>query len=237
MVRILPVGDSALTIEFGQSIDEDINAKVVALHTALACDPISGVRESLPTYRSLLVRYDPAVMRGAALSELLAARLDGLKGLKPQVRRWRVPVHYGGEAALDLEDLAATKGLSVDGLIRLHCSVEYRVYMIGFAPGMAYLGGLPEPLHTPRLGVPRQRITPGSVGIGGRQASINSIAGPSGWRFIGRTPLRLFDPRRRNPFLLAAGDVVLFEPVDAAAVAALDMRAEAGETIVEPERP
>jgi KipI family sensor histidine kinase inhibitor len=129
---------------------------------------------------------------------------------------------------MDLDELADMKRMSAEALIALHASVEYRVYMIGFAPGFAYLGGLPEVLHTPRLAVPRQRIDASAIGIGGKQASINSVPGPSGWRFIGRTPLKLFDPARDEPFLLRAGDRVRFRPVQANEAAALDAAAADG---------
>jgi KipI family sensor histidine kinase inhibitor len=125
----------------------------------------------------------------------------------------------------------------VDEVISLHSGAEYRVYMIGFAPGFAYLGGLPEVLHTPRLTTPRQHIVAGSIGIGGKQASINSLDGPSGWRFIGRTPLRLFDPQREEPALFRAGDTVRFKAIDAAEFERLEARVAAGETIAEPVLP
>jgi KipI family sensor histidine kinase inhibitor len=137
-------------------------------------------------------------------------------------RRIVVPIVYGGPVGMDLDELADMKEMSADALVALHASVEYRVYMIGFAPGFAYLGGLPELLHTPRLAVPRQRIEASAIGIGGKQASINSVPGPSGWRFIGRTPLKLFDPTRKEPFLLRAGDRVRFRPVLAEEASALD---------------
>lgn len=233
--RIVACGDSALSIELSNEIDEDVNARVIALAADLAERPIDGVVETVPTYRSLLVLYDPSIRRAQALRLELEARLRAAMPGRRAVRRFVVPVVYGGETGLDLAELADMKGLSADELVAIHAAGEYRVYMIGFAPGFAYLGGLPEILHTPRLATPRQRIEAGAIGIGGKQASINSVSGPSGWRFIGRTPLRLFDPSRSEPFLLRAGDHVRFRPIEPAEAAALDAASVAGKTVVEPE--
>ncbi|TQX85852.1 5-oxoprolinase subunit PxpB [Rhizobium sp. rho-13.1] len=211
--RILACGDSALSVELADTIDEAVSERVIALAASMADSPVDGVEELVPTYRSLMVVYDPAVVRGRSLALTLQQRLDTLVVGSVHPQRFDVPVVYGGAVGLDLQELAGMKGMTVSQLIELHSSVEYRVYMIGFAPGFAYLGGLPEILHTPRLPTPRQRIEAGAIGIGGKQASINSVPGPSGWRFIGRTLLRLFDPSRATPFLLGAGDRVRFRPV------------------------
>ncbi|OQP86535.1 allophanate hydrolase [Rhizobium rhizosphaerae] len=226
--RLAASGDRAVVIELSDEISEETNRRVVALAEDLDRHPIAGVVETVPTYRSLLVSYDPLILRGRDLRSLLLQRLatmriDGTRG-----RRLIVPVLYGGGAGLDLAAMAEMKQMHAADLVALHGAADYRVYMIGFAPGFAYLGGLPEVLHTPRLAVPRQRIEAGSIGIGGRQASINSVAGPSGWRFIGRTPLRLFDPAREHPFLLKAGDHVRFRAIDEAEAEALDAAVAAG---------
>jgi KipI family sensor histidine kinase inhibitor len=227
--RILACGDSALSIELSDTIDEAISDRVIALARSLAEVPVDGVEELVPTYRSLMVVYDPAIIRGRSLATLLQQRLGGLTGGHGDARHFDVPVVYGGVVGMDLQDLADIKGLTVSQLIELHASVEYRVYMIGFAPGFAYLGGLPETLHTPRLATPRQRIEASAIGIGGKQASINSVPGPSGWRFIGRTPLRLFDPARPQPFLLGAGDRLRFRPVSEDEAFRLDRLVAAGQ--------
>jgi inhibitor of KinA len=236
-MRILPAGDQALTVELSDQVDDATNRRVIALAESLAARPVDGITETVPTYRSLLVCYDPEVVRASALADTLAERLASLNVEHTPSRRWTVPVFYGGPAGMDLEDMARMKGIDADEVIRLHSGAEYRVYMIGFAPGFAYLGGLPEMLHTPRLTTPRQHIVAGSIGIGGKQASINSLDGPSGWRFIGRTPLMLFDPRRNEPALFRAGDTVRFEPIDAAEFEQLEARVVAGETIAEPVLP
>jgi KipI family sensor histidine kinase inhibitor len=235
--RIAACGDSALVIELSDEIDEETNRRVVALADSLATDAIDGIIETVPTYRSLLVVYDPALVRGSPLAPLLEARLADISSAHVAQRRIVVPVAYGGSVGLDLNELADLKQMSTDALIALHAAAEYRVYMIGFAPGFAYLGGLPEVLHTPRLAVPRQRIEASAIGIGGQQASINSVPGPSGWRFIGRTPLKLFDPAREEPFLLRAGDRVRFRPVEADEAADLDAASTQGTLAAEWESP
>jgi KipI family sensor histidine kinase inhibitor len=211
---LLPAGDRAVLFELGSTIDADTNARIIALAARLEAVQWAGVTEIVPTYRSLLVCYDPMALRGAELETRLLALWQGLTATAaPAGRLWRVPCLYGGEVGQDLETLASLKGLTPDEVIALHSGAEYRVYMIGFAPGFAYLGGLPERLHTPRLPVPRQSIPAGAIGIGGQQGSISSVAGPSGWRFVGWTPWNIFDAAAANPVLLRAGDRVRFEAV------------------------
>ncbi|TCU12638.1 5-oxoprolinase subunit PxpB [Rhizobium sullae] len=226
--RILACGDSALSVELSDTIDEAVSERVIALARNLADAPVNGVAELVPTYRSLMVFYDPETVRGHSLAMTLRQRLDALVVGDNHVRRFHVPVVYGGTVGMDLQELADMKELTVSQLIELHASAEYRVFMIGFAPGFAYLGGLPEILHTPRRATPRQRIEASAIGIGGKQASINSVPGPSGWRFLGRTPLRLFDPARAEPFLLKAGDRVTFRPVSEDEAETLDRAIAAG---------
>lgn len=235
--RIAACGDSALVIELSDKIDEEANRRVIALADSLAALAIHGVVETVPTYRSLLVVYDPALVRGSLLAPLLQASLAEVSSANVAPRRIVVPVLYGGAVGMDLNELADMKDMSAEALIALHAAAEYRVYMIGFAPGFAYLGGLPDSLHTPRLAVPRQRIEASAIGIGGKQASINSVPGPSGWRFIGRTPLKLFDPAREEPFLLRAGDRVRFRPIEADEAAALDAALLRGTLAAEWESP
>src|SRR6056297_444814 len=208
-----PSGDRALMLRFGDRIDPDVNALLVSFADQLREESIEGLTEIVPTYASLLVCYDPELVRGAALKERLRMLWQQRGSEVRQGRFWHVPCLYGGEVGQDLEWLAAEKGLHRDELIASHAGAEYRVYMIGFAPGFAYLGGLPDLLHTPRLAVPRQNIREGAIGIGGQQASVNSVAGPSGWRFVGWTPWRSFDAGRSDPFLFQAGDRIRFCPV------------------------
>jgi KipI family sensor histidine kinase inhibitor len=226
--RIAASGDRAVVIELSDEISEATNMRVVALAADLETSPIAGIVETVPTYRSLLVSYDPLIVRGRDLSALLVERLSAIAIGGSRGRRLVVPVLYGGDVGMDLEEMAEMKGMSVADLIAMHGSADYRVYMIGFAPGFAYLGGLPEKLHTPRLAVPRQRIEASAIGIGGKQASINSVPGPSGWRFIGRTPIKMFDPGRSEAFLLKAGDHVRFRSIEKDEAAELDAAVAAG---------
>lgn len=213
----LAAGDRALVLELGQSIDADVNARIIDLAARLTAENWPGITEIVPTYRSLLVCHDPMILRGAEVERRLLALWHAAQATAPAPGRlWRVPCVYGGSVGRDLDELAAMKGLTPREVIALHAGAEYRVYMIGFAPGFVYLGGLPELLHTPRLRAPRQNIPAGAIGIGGQQANINSVAGPSGWRFLGWTPWRIFDPTGPEPFLLRAGDRVRFFPVSAA---------------------
>lgn len=236
---VLACGDCALVLQIGETVDAAANARVIALAGAVEAardeGALDGLVDIVPTYRSLLVRYDPERIQGAALERALLGIARRPAGGGAAGRLWVVPCLYGGAVGQDLEDLARMKGLTVEELIALHSGAEYRVYMIGFAPGFAYLGGLPEILHTPRLPKPRQNIARGAVGIGGQQGNINSVAGPSGWRFLGWTPVRTFDPAGPAPFLLRAGDRVRFRPVDEAEARDLDARAAAGEAIVAPQ--
>ncbi|WP_319410840.1 5-oxoprolinase subunit PxpB [uncultured Cohaesibacter sp.] len=231
--RFLHCGDSAIAVELASEIDEKANQRVIMLAEDLAKRPIMGIEEVVPTYRSLLVLYDPEIIRGQGLIEAVTERLEALVDSAKATRSFTIPVLYGHEAGLDLEEMAQMKGLTPQDVISIHSSAEYRVYMIGFAPGFAYLGGVPEILHTPRLKVPRQHIEAGSIGIGGKQGNINSVSSPSGWRFLGRTPLKLFDANRSEPFLLQAGDRVSFRPIEPDEAQALDAAVARGETCLE----
>lgn len=229
--RFLPAGDAALTIELGDAIGAELNERVLAFDAAIQAAAIPGIVETVPTYRSISVHYDPAMLGAAELR----ARLDDLE-IDPEAGRtatrlWRIPVAYGGAYGMDLEHIAGLRGLTPERVVELHGAAEYRVYMIGFAPGFSYLGGLDERLHTPRRTEPRLRTPAGSVSIGGMQAAVSSVEVPSGWHMLGRTPVRTFDLRRDRPFLLSVGDAVRFEPIAHGEWEALDVRAAAGETV------
>src|SRR5215210_1292561 len=224
--RILPCGDSALAVEFGSEIDPAINARVLALD-ARVNQGVPGVVETVPTYRSLLVHYDPSATDFDALSVALTALSADLPDTPTQGRLWRIPVVYGGAFGVDLEVVAARHGLTPAELIARHAAPTYRVYMIGFVPGYAYLGGLDPDLATPRRETPRLKTPAGTISIGGSQAVVASIEAPSGWHLLGRTPVRSFMLDRDPVFLLEAGDRVTFEPVDVSRWDELDRAAEA----------
>ena len=231
--RILPCGDSAILVEFGDRIDVELNERVVALERVVQEFGFTGLVECVPAYRSLLVHVDPLIVDH---EEMMAALARLARDLQPQEgasRRWRVPVVYGGEHGVDLEPLATRHGISPAVATDLHASTVYRVHLVGFMPGFTYLGGLDPRLATPRRTVPRRRIPSGSVAIGGSQSAIGSIPSPSGWHLIGRTPVRCFDPGRDPMFLFEVGDEVEFKPVAAADWEKLADRSAAGETVAE----
>lgn len=212
--RILPVGEAAFTVEFGDAVDEALNRQVHALDAVLRVRPAPGLVETVPTYRSLLVMYDPQVSQADAMRAALTDALSMLATADlPAGRLVEIPVRYGGESGPDLADVAAHCGMTAQAVIELHAQPVYTVAMLGFAPGFAYLLGLPEALATPRLATPRLRVPPGSVGIAGAQTGVYALETPGGWRIIGRTELTLFDPTREAPFFLHAGDRVRFVPL------------------------
>ena len=231
--RVLPCGDAALTVEFGSTIDPALNGRVLALDARVGRG-VPGVVETVPTYRSLLVHYDPAATDFDTLGAALVALCDDLAEAPAEGRCWRIPVVYGGAFGIDLDAVADRHGLDPAALIGRHAAPLYRVYMIGFVPGFAYLGGLDAALATPRRETPRARTPAGSISIGGAQAAVASIEAPSGWHLLGRTPVRTFMPGREPAFILAPGDRVAFEPIPAARWEALDRAAAAGELVAEP---
>ena len=231
--RILPSGDTALTVEFGRSIDPAINRQVLNLDRNVAGEAIAGVLETVPTYRSLLVHYDPVQVGYTSLSEKLLALAQLPVPAETAIRRWRVPVVYGGDYGADLDDVARAHSISTSDVIAKHTGGDYRVAMIGFTPGFAYLSGLDPAIATPRRESPRTETPPGTISIGGVQACVQCLAAPSGWHLLGRTPVRTFHPHRDPVFLMEPGDAVNFHAIDAGEFAALDRAAERGEIVAE----
>lgn len=231
--RIRPLGEAALSVEFGDHIDDALNARVHALDAALSAAPLPGQTETVPSYRALLVVFDPERADLAAARARMADLAAHLPAETGAGRLWRVPVLYGGEAGPDLDSIAAHSGLSPEAYAARHAAGRYRVHMIGFQPGFCYLGGLDPALAMPRRAEPRLRIPARSVSVGGVQTAIGTVAGPSGWHVIGRTPVRPFDPAREPAFLFAPGDEISFRPVGAADWAALDSEAAAGAPLAE----
>ena len=231
--RLLPSGDSAITVEFSRNVDDAANQRVLALDRTLARDPIAGVTETVPTYRSLLVHYDPLQIGFDALSEKLAALARLPVPPATATRRWRIPVAYGGEHGVDLEDVAKTLNATPDDIVARHVAGDYRVAMIGFTPGWSYLSGLQDFLHTSRRQNPRLLTPAGTVSIGGVQTGVQCIAGPSGWHLLGCTPVRTYQLHRDPIFLLEPGDRVKFYQIDAKTYAEQDRAAEHGEIVAE----
>ncbi len=231
--RLLPSGDSAMTVEFSRNIDDAANQRVLALDRALSDAPIPGVTETVPTYRSLLVHYDPCRIDFAALGEKLVTLAQRPLSAGAKARRWRVPVTYGGENGIDLEEVAKTLNTTPDDIVARHVAGRYRVAMIGFTPGWSYLSGLHKFLHMPRRHNPRLLTPAGTVSVGGVQTGIQCLAGPSGWHLLGRTPVRTYQQHRDPIFLLEPGDDVTFFAIDAKTFAEQDRAAEAGEIVAE----
>lgn len=208
--RVLPCGDAAVTVEFGDTIDDEVNSRVLALDEALAEAKLPGVVEAVPTYRSLLVHYDPVTLSYEDISAQLLALAGASRHASRPSRQWRIPVVYGGEYGIDLEFIAANAGLTPEKVVAYHTASTYRVFMLGFMPGFAYLGGLHPMIATPRRLEPRPDAPPGTVSIGGIQAAVQSVPGPSGWHWIGRTPLQVYKRDRDPMCLLEPGDYVRF---------------------------
>lgn len=211
--ELVPSSDRSLLVSFGGEPTLDAHRRVVALLAALEAAPPRGVVNLHPGYASLLVVFDPRATDLDTLGRALEPLLRREQPPLPQSRTVLIPVVYGGAAGPDLSDVAAHAGLSPLDVVARHAGAVYRVRFLGFSPGFAYLGGLPEELATPRLPVPRTRVPAGSVGIAGRQTGVYPAESPGGWRLIGRTPLTLFSPERTPPALLATGDLVRFVPV------------------------
>jgi len=212
--RFLPAGDRGLVVEFGDTIDPAVNRRVRDLFLALSATPVPAIVELVPTYRSLLVEFDPLRLAPAALIGMVEDAMSRLAQVPaPAPRTLDVPTAYGGDFGPDLSFVASHNGLTEDEVIRIHSGTSYLVYMMGFSPGFPYLGGMSERIATPRLKTPRTAIPAGSVGIAQAQTGIYPVESPGGWQLIGRTPVRLFDAERQPPVLVEAGDYVRFVPI------------------------
>lgn len=213
-IRFLPCGDSAVTVEFGNRIDDQLNGAVHAFASAVEALGHPAIREVVPTYRSATVHYLPHLLEYAALVQLLRPLTETQGGAGPFGAPVEIPVLYGGPWGPDLEEVAAHCGMTPEQVIAAHSAPCYRIYMLGFNPGFPYLGGMDPRLATPRRKEPRIRIPAGSVGIAGSQTGVYPIESPGGWQLIGRTPLRLFDLGSDPPILLQAGRSIRFVPID-----------------------
>ncbi len=214
MIRFFPSGDSAFLVKFGDEISLDIHQKIKAYVSKLKHLNIPGVLEIIPAYTDVTVLYDPLEIPYQTFLEKLkqlATNLD--EKTNPGSRKVKIPVLYGEPFGEDLSSVVKHTGLSPDEIVKLHSSGNYLVYMLGFTPGFCYLGGMDERIACPRKDVPSQKILAGAVGIAGKQTGIYPIESPGGWQIIGRTPLKLFDPQKDDPFLLKAGDELEFFPI------------------------
>ena len=221
-IRVVPCGDGAVSVRFEEEISPAVHSRVMALDRALEGRPIPGTGERVPSYCALLITYDPMETD----FETVRRRLLALDGEKTQSvgqpagqsvgrsgKTVELPVCYGGEFGPDLADVAKYAGLTEEEAVAIHAGGEYPVYLLGFTPGFPYLGGMDGRIATPRLATPRTKVAAGSVGIAGAQTGVYPVASPGGWRIIGRTPVKLYDPGRQQPFLLQAGQVLRFRPI------------------------
>ena len=213
-VRFQAASDQSLLVYFGKQITRQANESVRRLLRLLERKPIAGVRNLHPAYCSLLVKFDSLKLRHEELEEKLRERLERLEEQKlPEPKQVEIPVCYGAEYGPDLDEVAAMHGMKAEQVIALHTSTTYLVYFLGFAPGFAYLGELPKELVTPRLPNPRKKVPAGSVGIAGNQTGVYPFETPGGWRLLGRTPLAMFRPDRKDMSLLSIGDNARFVPI------------------------
>lgn len=229
--RFLDAGETALVVEFGEAIDPALNDRVLALDDALRAAAPRGVIEIVPTFRSLLIQYDPLVITREALVEAVMARDAPAASARRAGRRWLFPCCYAPPHGEDIAEVAARLALSPGQVIALHALKPYRLYMYGFAPGFAYLGGLAGELAISRREHPRPPHPAGAIMIAGGMSLVTTVAMPTGWWVIGRTPERMFAIDRDPVFLAAVGDEIRFEPVDANTFASLEARARAGEIV------
>ena len=210
------MGDRSLLVELGDEISPFVNQRVQELFTALDIQRAEGVRDLVPSYRSLLAIYDPLRIGPHDLKRLIRDIYQHLDPAElPQPRTVEIPVVYGGNQGPDLESVARYHGITEQEVIAYHIQPTYRVYMIGFTPGYPYLGEVPDEIATPRRETPRTHVPRGSVGIAQKQSGIYSVDSPGGWQIIGWTPVNLFDPRGQPPSLLMMGDRVRFKAITA----------------------
>ena len=213
--QYLICGDSALNIEFGNEISEEINKKIRAASALIENREISGISEVVPTYRSLMIHYDPLIIEYEELISILKWIEENIKNVElysPEIIE--IPVLYGGQYGPDIENVVMHNKLTVEEVIKIHTSAEYLIYMLGFTPGFPYLGGMDKRIATPRLHSPRTKIPAGSVGIAGEQTGIYPVQSPGGWQLIGSTPIELFNPDSENPILLKSGNHIVFKSID-----------------------
>jgi len=229
--KLRPVADCALLVEFENRISADINDRVLNLARQIDQNLVAGIRAAVPAYRTLLVHYDPLTIDFDSLCAVIRPMLSGGNIPARTGKRWQIPVLYGGEAAPDLLQLARRHDLSEEQVIDIHSGAAYRVYMVGFAPGWTFLGGLDTRLYTPRLDTPRAEVPAGCISIGGEQTLIGGQAMPSGWNLIGQTPERSFAPERDEPFFMAAGDEVSFRRINQDEFDSLSRRVSNGELV------
>ena len=215
-MRFLNAGDSAMIVELGNEISPLINSKIKKITAFLDSLNKDGIVDLLPTYRSIIIYFNPLKISKGEMEKLIIGNCDvnydTLEDAEQDIVE--IPVIYGGEYGPDLDNIANTNSLTPEEVVDIHTSGEYLVYMLGFTAGFPYLGGMSKKIATPRLKEPRLKIPGGSVGIAGEQTGVYPLESPGGWQLLGRTPLELFNPNKENPCLLNVGEYIKFVPVD-----------------------
>jgi inhibitor of KinA len=237
--RILTAGDTAIVVEFGDNIDRDLNAIVLALSRRLEESHIPGLTETIPTFRSLMLFYLPELLSRSTLEGHIAGIVHELTTAQGAGRLWRLPVCYDAEMAPDLVDVATRTGLTPAQIVERHSGVVYHVYMLGFLPGLAYMGDVPPELVLPRLVSPRPRVPAGVLGIAMSMSLIMPRETPCGLNLIGRSPVAMWwqsNPSGSGRALLSPGDQVIYQPISAREYEVLAAKAAAGELELEPDR-
>jgi inhibitor of KinA len=229
--RFLDAGEAALVVQFGDSVDPATNDRVLALDAALRADPPSGTREFVPTYRSLMIHYDPLQIDKDTLVAIVSRASGRVAEGRGTPATWTLPCCYDPALAEDLDEAAQILGLTRDQAVALHAKATYRIYMCGFTPGQVYLGGVPDALVISRRPAPRSPHAAGAVLIGGGLCVVAPFVMPTGWYVIGRTPERLYAAERKDAFLIQAGDILRFDPIDLATFCDLEQRAARGEIV------
>ncbi len=232
--RVLPAGDTALVVEFGDRIELRLSTMVLALARRLDAAKIEGIIETVPTFRSLMVHYDPLVLSSHTLTARIDELMDGLHATQETGRVWRLPACYDARIAPDLDDVAGRTGLSPAQVVECHSAASYHVYMLGFMPGMAYLGDVAPELRLPRRSEPRLKVPAGSLGIATLMSCVYPLETPAGWHLIGRSPVPFLQRRPRPAALLAPGDTVSFMPVSLREYENLMAKAAAGALTIRP---
>ncbi|HJZ66196.1 MAG TPA: 5-oxoprolinase subunit PxpB [Candidatus Acidoferrum sp.] len=213
-LRFQPASDQSLLLYFGDKISLTTHQKIAKFLKQVSANPVAGVVNLQPAYASVLIKFDLRTTSHDAVESAVRERLRHIEDVKlPAPRLREIPICYGGEFGPDLQDLAELHGLAPDDVVKLHSNATYTVYFLGFVPGFAYLGGLPDQIATPRLATPRKSVPAGSVAIGGSQTGVYPASTPGGWRIVGRPPLRLFDPSAAHASFFELGDEVRFKPI------------------------
>ncbi len=227
--QITASGDTALVIEFGDRIDRNLSDRVLKANTVISRASLTGIVELVPTFRSLMVHYDPLTITAADLISKLLHLIDVDSEYAGEARHWELPVCYEGDKAPDLKDVAKRTGLTQDMVVTAHISQLYHVYMIGFLPGYPYMGDLPKTLQLPRRETPRLRVPAGSVAIATTMTAIYPIESPGGWHLIGTSPVPIFDSRLDNPALFSPGDAAVFVPISTRDFNEIELAVAAGD--------